>query len=542
MKKYIATLTLMVVMLPIVTHAGWFSDLFKKKQTNIEQVNEQVNTVNQGDTTIGDTTISGDVVNIPDEQKSYILNFKDLDNYFSPQIVKQNDLTQKEIQVLQQMVDSGNKNTTRAIDTFNSGLKITEEPPLKLDPETERIVESLKQDLVTPLNSVADKLQTVANTLSTNNTALVNAITTSMSIPLSPDATTKSITQTAHGFVVGDWVYLSAASTYAKADADLAASFDTVGVVTAVVDANTFSLSSEGYVTGLSGLTAATRYYLSTTAGAITATAPTSNIKAVFLSDTTTSGWVQQYEVGASSQALTYGRVNAAANLASKSFVSTGVGSTVDFTATVYSSGMTFSGTNGITPSVAGRYRAAYYLNAGSDETANNATIVVVQGGVSLGSIYVNQHNSAGSVNQTAGFIDVEVTAGTPVFLHYQPDITEAVAFDKGIYFQMTQLPTASSTVVDGTVAVNDQAASGYFDVGTMRMQWGTHNDGNVDTTTVTLPVAFANTAYSVVATSNTSAGSLSTESKTTTTFDIDRASTTTGAQNYSWFAVGLKP
>lgn len=160
----------------------------------------------------------------------------------------------------------------------------------------------------------------------------------------------------------------------------------------------------------------------------------------------------------ASATPLTYGRVNAAANLASKSFVSTGVGSTVDFTATVYSSGMTFSGTNGITPSVTGRYRAAYYLNAGSDVTAENATIEIVQGGVSLGSVYINQHQSAGSVNQTAGFIDVNVVAGTPVFLHYRPDVTEAVAFDRGSYFQLTQLPTAVAPIVN-TVAEYGEAA-----------------------------------------------------------------------------------
>ena len=58
--------------------------------------------------------------------------------------------------------------------------------------------------------------------------------------------------------------------------------------------------------------------------------------------------------------------------------------------------------------------------NAGSTSGS-----LVVQGGVSLGSVYINQHNSAGSVNQTSGFIDVNVAAGTPVFLHYQPDDTE---------------------------------------------------------------------------------------------------------------------
>lgn len=165
--------------------------------------------------------------------------------------------------------------------------------------------------------------------------------------------------------------------------------------------------------------------------------------------DATNIRQVSNAVASATTTLLTYGRVRAVANLVSKSFGATGVGTAVDFTGTVYSSGVTFSGTNGITPSVTGRYRASYYLNVGSDETANNATIHVVQGGVSLGSVYINQHNSAGSVNQSAGFIDVTVAAGTPVFLHYQPDISEGVAFDQGSYFQLDQLPTAIAPVID---------------------------------------------------------------------------------------------
>jgi hypothetical protein len=102
------------------------------------------------------------------------------------------------------------------------------------------------------------------------------------------------------------------------------------------------------------------------------------------------------------------------------------------------------------------------------------------------------------------------------------------------------QLGSTSNTV--GTLPAVDQTTAGYFDIGNMRMQWGTHNDGNVDTTTVTLPMPYANTSYAIVATSNTSAGSLSTETKTITSFDIDRASTTTTTQDYSWFAIGSKP
>jgi hypothetical protein len=69
-------------------------------------------------------------------------------------------------------------------------------------------------------------------------------------------------------------------------------------VVSEVTDADNFVLTTSGYVSGLSGLTAGTRYYISGTAGALTTTAPT-NAKAVFIADSTTSGWVQQYAINA---------------------------------------------------------------------------------------------------------------------------------------------------------------------------------------------------------------------------------------------------
>lgn len=76
------------------------------------------------------------------------------------------------------------------------------------------------------------------------------------------------------GDVVGDWVYLSAASTVALADADDAAKIPALGVIVSKQSTTSCTVRVSGLVTGLSGLTAAAVYYLSTTAGDITATAP----------------------------------------------------------------------------------------------------------------------------------------------------------------------------------------------------------------------------------------------------------------------------
>ena len=108
--------------------------------------------------------------------------------------------------------------------------------------------------------------------------------------------TSNTITQTAHGFVVGDWLYLSGTSTYAKARANLSTTADAIGVVTTLTDANNFKISTQGYVTGLAGLTAGSAYFLSdATAGAITATELTNTAsirKPLFIADTATSGWI----------------------------------------------------------------------------------------------------------------------------------------------------------------------------------------------------------------------------------------------------------
>jgi hypothetical protein len=104
---------------------------------------------------------------------------------------------------------------------------------------------------------------------------------------------TLAVTQAAHGFALGDLVYYNG-SAYAKAKADAAATAEVYGMVTAVTT-NTFVLVPEGYVTGLTGLTAGAVYYLSdAVAGTMTATAPTtagSINKLVFQADSTTSGW-----------------------------------------------------------------------------------------------------------------------------------------------------------------------------------------------------------------------------------------------------------
>lgn len=84
----------------------------------------------------------------------------------------------------------------------------------------------------------------------------------------------KSITQTAHGFAVGNAVYYTG-SAWAKAKADANTTLG-IAIVSVVTDANNFTAMFAGYISGLSSLSAGYYFVDPSTAGALTATEPTS--------------------------------------------------------------------------------------------------------------------------------------------------------------------------------------------------------------------------------------------------------------------------
>jgi hypothetical protein len=85
------------------------------------------------------------------------------------------------------------------------------------------------------------------------------------------------VIQSSHGFSVGNAIYHSG-SAFVKAKAD---NPDTLGlfIVSQVLDTNTFIAVSNGYISGLTGLTTGQYYYVSAaTAGALTATEPAAGL------------------------------------------------------------------------------------------------------------------------------------------------------------------------------------------------------------------------------------------------------------------------
>lgn len=106
----------------------------------------------------------------------------------------------------------------------------------------------------------------------------------------------KELTQTSHGFIVGDVVRFNG-TMYVKAQANSGTNANNVlGLISNVRNVDTFTIRSIGWIGGLTGLTPGSTYFLSsTTAGALTATEPTSSgtiSKPMLIAVSTTSGFI----------------------------------------------------------------------------------------------------------------------------------------------------------------------------------------------------------------------------------------------------------
>ncbi len=135
--------------------------------------------------------------------------------------------------------------------------------------------------------------------------------------------------------------------------------------------------------------------------------------------------------------------------------------------------------------------------------------------------------------------------------------ITDPIPVGTIEWANVTDKPTSSVGDIDDAVTkrhtINDQTLSEYFDIGTMRMQWGRITYSNDDPTAMTLPAAFGNNTYRVQLSLNAweyNAGKgpanvsngISVIAQTTTTFTVNRDNDLANDTVFDWFAIGLKP
>ena len=110
---------------------------------------------------------------------------------------------------------------------------------------------------------------------------------------------TKFITQTNHGFSIGNVLGVEN-GIYTRAIANGNYSGETIGIVTKVIDSDNFELTQSGYVTGFTSLQISETYYVSTSnAGEMVITKPTTIgqlVRPILAPETSTTGWVLPYE------------------------------------------------------------------------------------------------------------------------------------------------------------------------------------------------------------------------------------------------------
>ena len=122
---------------------------------------------------------------------------------------------------------------------------------------------------------------------------------------LSANSNTIQVSQTAHGFVVGDWIRNSATG-HLKAQANLPVNADVIGRVTEVIDVNTFVYQYGGVLSGT--FTNGANYFLSTaTAGAaVTSQSYSDGQVQVFLGTGTADGLLLNIGTGVEISTDTY--------------------------------------------------------------------------------------------------------------------------------------------------------------------------------------------------------------------------------------------
>ena len=276
-------------------------DLFGKKTTEIKQsnINKQENTVNQNvnsSITTGAIKTGDNIQKVDFKTESElgvtVRNFAELQQAMEKsgiiiQQVGQNSLTvsKESLELLKKTIlEPPNIPIKNATDTQFSIRLNQNDPPIKINVgesdfnplkvRTEPITITNFPTFPSSLNVVSQGLQDSIADLKTGLTdslATLNTTISNMPFPTGGGGsgttlTSTTITQTAHGFAIGDFIYQTAtANVYALASAASSNTSEWVGVVQSVPSANTFTYSTAGLVTLPATLTVGQAYWLSTT-------------------------------------------------------------------------------------------------------------------------------------------------------------------------------------------------------------------------------------------------------------------------------------
>ena len=367
--------------------------------------------------------------------------------------------------------------------------------------------------------------------------------------------TEETITQSAHGFTAGqvvyhdgtDWKLALAEGTGVKA---------AQAVISSVADVNTFTIVTSGAATiSGHGLTVGEYYWLDqTTSGAITVTQPTSGATQQILHVRDANTVFVDIEQMSSTFPSTL------SNLSAIQLGLTGTqtpilntdNQLIVWNSTLYSSGLSMNADGTVTLLAGKKYRLFGSLQnpgvvSGSGSFAffdkTNSTDIGSQMDLSS----MNNNSNLGEI--TSQVLIVEPTANIDVGIRYVAGTMGDVSVRS--VFSIEEIPSTSLVVVDpASLSTNDQSSAGYFDLGNMRIQWGTWSSTVSGAETQTFGQPFASAPYHVnLQFDNAGANngdnnfSVDMSSATSTSIAINRTSTSySGTVSVRYLAIGAKP
>lgn len=220
-----------------------------------------------GTMTLVTPATAGDVVTIVREQADQRLNFY-IDGGLFTATMLNTDFDQEVLMIQQNTM-------------YNTAITPHYNLSAPIDPVVDIYLPQLQANCVWMMNST--RTQIVSTSLVSGTVPVVQ----------STSSVVLAVAQAGHGLIVGNVVKCTGANTYAKAQADSASNAEVVGIVSAVADANNFTLFLCGTISVLTGLTAGSEVYLSpTVAGGYTNTRPTTAtqvVKPIGIAITTTA-------------------------------------------------------------------------------------------------------------------------------------------------------------------------------------------------------------------------------------------------------------
>lgn len=190
-----------------------------------------------------------------------------------------------------------------------------------------------------------------------------------------------------------------------------------------------------------------------------------------------------------------------------------------------------------------GRYRVRYELKR--DAWGEGVVgIALYKNNVSIYHTYMQQETTTGST-ETILKQEIELVldlSANDELKFWSQTTTSRIDCVLEVY----ELPT-KTVIPASTLPTDDQSASGYMDIGDMRMQWGTFNPPSTGTNPVTLPAAFKDATYTITTGTNAPVvnRTVALSNRTTTQFDSQVYVAETAAvtdTSFHWQAIGLKP